>query len=60
MGDLEWADGIAFGTPTRYGNMTAQMKEYIDETGGLWQKGALENKVAGIFTSTSTGVRKQQ
>jgi NAD(P)H dehydrogenase (quinone) len=54
MGDLEWADGVAFGTPTRYGNMTAQMKEYIDETGGLWQKGALENKVAGIFTSTST------
>jgi NAD(P)H dehydrogenase (quinone) len=54
MGDLEWADGIAFGTPTRYGNMTAQMKEYIDQTGGLWQKGALENKVAGIFTSSST------
>jgi NAD(P)H dehydrogenase (quinone) len=54
MDDLEWADGIAFGTPTRYGNMSAQMKEYIDQTGGLWQKGALENKVAGIFTSTST------
>ncbi len=54
MDDLAWADGIAFGTPTRYGNMTAQMKEYIDQTGGLWQKGALENKVAGVFTSTST------
>jgi NAD(P)H dehydrogenase (quinone) len=54
MDDLAWADGIAFGTPTRYGNMSAQMKEYIDQTGGLWQKGALENKVAGIFTSTST------
>lgn len=54
MDDLEWADGIAFGTPTRYGNMSAQMKEYIDQTGGLWLKGALENKVAGIFTSTST------
>jgi len=54
MDDLEWADGIAFGTPTRYGNMSAQMKQYIDQTGGLWQKGALENKVAGIFTSTST------
>lgn len=54
MEDLEWADGIAFGTPTRYGNMSAQMKEYIDQTGGLWLKGALINKVAGIFTSTST------
>lgn len=54
MEDLEWADGIAFGTPTRYGNMSAQMKQYIDQTGNLWLKGALENKVAGIFTSTST------
>jgi NAD(P)H dehydrogenase (quinone) len=54
MGDLEWANGIAFGTPTRFGNMSAQMKNFIDNTGGLWQKGALENKVAGIFTSTST------
>ncbi len=54
MEDLEWADGIAFGTPTRYGNMTAQMKEFIDRTGNLWLKGALINKVAGIFVSTST------
>lgn len=54
MDDLAWADGIAFGTPTRYGNMSAQMKEYIDQTGGLWLKGALENKVAGVFTSTNT------
>ncbi len=54
MEDLEWADGIAFGTPTRYGNMTSQMKNFIDGTGNLWQKGALINKVAGIFTSTST------
>ncbi|MDO9096807.1 MAG: NAD(P)H:quinone oxidoreductase [Candidatus Methanoperedens sp.] len=54
MEDLEWADGIAFGTPTRYGNMTSQMKNFIDQTGNLWQKGALINKVAGIFTSTST------
>ncbi len=54
MDDLAWADGIAFGTPTRYGNMAAQMKEYIDQTGGLWLKGVLENKVAGVFTSTST------
>jgi multimeric flavodoxin WrbA len=34
--DLRWADGIAWGTPTRYGNMTAQMKQFIDTTGGLW------------------------
>jgi len=54
MDDLEWADGIAFGTPTRYGNMTAQMKEFIDRTGNLWLKGALIDKVAGVFVSTST------
>jgi NAD(P)H dehydrogenase (quinone) len=54
MEDLEWADGIAFGTPTRFGNMSSQMKNFIDKTGGLWQKGALINKVAGVFTSTST------
>jgi NAD(P)H:quinone oxidoreductase type IV len=54
MEDLEWANGIAFGTPTRFGNMSAQMKNFIDMTGGLWQKGGLINKAAGIFTSTST------
>jgi len=52
--DLEWADGIAFGTPTRYGNMSSQLKQFIDQTGGLWMKGALINKVATVFTSTST------
>ncbi len=55
MEDLGWADGIAFGTPTRYGNMAAQMKNFIDRTGNLWQKGALINKVAGVFTSTQHG-----
>lgn len=54
MEDLEWADGIAFGTPTRYGTMSAQMKQYIDQTGGLWMKGALINKVATMFTSVAT------
>src|SRR6266542_3496995 len=44
--DLVWADGICFGTPTRYGNMAAQMKQFIDGTGQLWQKGALEDKAA--------------
>jgi len=52
--DLRWADGICWGTPTRYGNMTAQMKQFIDTTGSLWLKGELENKAAGIFTSTAT------
>lgn len=52
--DLRWADGILWGTPTRYGNMTAQMKYFIDTTGGLWQAGELEDKVTGIFTSTAT------
>ena len=37
--DLRWADGIAWGTPTRYGNMSAQMKQFVDTTGGLWLKG---------------------
>lgn len=48
------AEGVIFGTPTRYGNMCAQMKQFIDRTGSLWEKGALENKVAGVFTSAST------
>jgi NAD(P)H dehydrogenase (quinone) len=52
--DLVWADGICWGTPTRYGNMAAQMKQFIDGTGGLWQKGSLEHIVAGVFTSTAT------
>jgi len=54
LDDLVWADGILFGTPTRYGNMCAQMKQYIDQTGRLWAQGKLVNKVAGVFTSTST------
>lgn len=52
--DLRWADGIAFGTPTRFGNMSAQMKQFLDTTGPLWQKGELEDKPAGVFTSTAT------
>ncbi len=47
-------DAILFGTPTRYGNMTAQMKSFIDQTGGLWAKGALNGKVGGVFTSSAT------
>ncbi len=52
--DLRWADGVVWGTPTRYGNMTAQMKQFIDTTGPLWQKGELEDKATGVFTSTAT------
>jgi len=54
MNNLAEADGIVFGTPTRYGNMCAQMKNFIDKTGRLWAEGKLINKVAGVFTSTST------
>lgn len=52
--DLVWADGICWGIPTRYGNMPAQVKQFIDTTGALWQQGALEDKATGIFTSTAT------
>ncbi|MCL4558257.1 MAG: NAD(P)H:quinone oxidoreductase [Deltaproteobacteria bacterium] len=52
--DLLWADGIAFGTPTRFGNTTAQLRNFLDQTGPLWAKGALAGKVASFFTSAST------
>jgi NAD(P)H dehydrogenase (quinone) len=52
--DLLWADGVALGSPTRYGNMCAQLKRFIDQTGSLWLSGALVGKVAGVFCSTST------
>jgi NAD(P)H dehydrogenase (quinone) len=48
-------DAIIFGTPTRFGNMAAQMRNFFDQTGGLWAKGALVGKVASVFTSTGTG-----
>jgi NAD(P)H dehydrogenase (quinone) len=47
-------DAIIFGTPTRYGNMTAQMKTFLDQTGSLWLKGALVGKVGSVFTSSAT------
>jgi NAD(P)H dehydrogenase (quinone) len=52
--DLEWADGIAFGTPTRFGNVSAQLKQFIDQAGTLWQEGKLTDKVATSFTSSQT------
>jgi NAD(P)H dehydrogenase (quinone) len=48
-------DAIIFGTPTRFGNMAAQMRNFLDQTGGLWVKGVLVGKVGSVFTSTGTG-----
>lgn len=48
------ADAIIFGTPTRFGNMCAQMRNFLDQTGGLWVKGALVGKVGSVFTSTAS------
>lgn len=47
-------DGLLIGTPTRYGNMAGQMRNFLDQTGKLWQSGALIGKPAGVFTSTAT------
>lgn len=53
--ELPEYDAIIFGTPTRFGNMSGQMRNFLDQTGGLWAKGALHGKVASVFTSTGTG-----
>ncbi|MHB1180404.1 MAG: NAD(P)H:quinone oxidoreductase [Sulfuricella sp.] len=52
--ELSDYDAIIFGTPTRFGNMTAQMRNFLDQTGGLWTKGALIGKVGSVFTSSAT------
>jgi NAD(P)H dehydrogenase (quinone) len=52
--ELPEYDAIIFGTPTRYGTMTAQMKNFLDQTGGLWAQGKLIGKVGSVFTSTAT------
>jgi NAD(P)H dehydrogenase (quinone) len=54
LDDLEWADGVAFGTPTRFGNVAAQLKQFIDQAGRLWQDGKLADKVGTSFTSSQT------
>ncbi|MGS2615342.1 NAD(P)H:quinone oxidoreductase [Micromonospora sp. LZ34] len=54
LDDLSWADVAIFGTPTRYGVMAAQLKQFIDTTGPLWAQGALVNKVYSGFCSTAT------
>ena len=54
LDDLRAADGVIFGSPTRYGNMIAQMKALIDSTAQLWLNGEMEGKPAGVFTSTAS------
>lgn len=54
VNDLVNYDAIIFGTPTRFGNMSAQMRNFLDQTGGLWAKGALIGKVGSVFTATAT------
>lgn len=54
LDDLEWADAIVLGTPTRYGLPTAQLKQFLDQTGPLWAEGKLADKVASAFCSAAT------
>jgi NAD(P)H dehydrogenase (quinone) len=52
--ELEQYDAIVFGTPTRFGNMASQMRNFLDQTGGLWVRGALVGKVGSVFCSTAS------
>lgn len=52
--DAEWADGLVFGTPTRFGNISSELKAYIDGLGGLWFQGKLNGKAGSAFSSTSS------
>jgi NAD(P)H dehydrogenase (quinone) len=54
VAELEQYDAIIVGTPTRYGRMASQMAAFLDQTGGLWVRGALNGKVGAAFTSTAT------
>lgn len=54
LDDLEWADAIAIGSPTRFGGPASQLKSFLDTTGGLWFRGVLASKVGTSFTSSST------
>ena len=54
VSELGSADAIIFGTPTRFGNMCGQMRQFLDATGGLWAAGALVGKVGSVFTSSGT------
>ncbi|MCP2262214.1 NAD(P)H dehydrogenase (quinone) [Streptoalloteichus tenebrarius] len=52
--DMEWADAVVFGTPTRFGNVASQLKQFLDTLGGLWAQGKLADKVYSGFVSTAT------
>lgn len=52
--DIEWADAVIFGSPTRYGHITSQLQAYIDTLGGLWGQGKLADKTYAAFTSSQT------
>ncbi|MFD5735469.1 MULTISPECIES: NAD(P)H:quinone oxidoreductase [Streptomyces] len=52
--DVLWADAVIFGTPTRFGNVTSQLKQFLDTMGGLWQQGRLADKVYSGFTASAT------
>lgn len=52
--ELATADAVLFGTPTRFGNMCGRMRQFLDATGGLWQKGALVGKLGSVFASSNT------
>jgi len=54
LDELASADAVIFGTPTRFGNMCGQMRQFLDATGGIWVKGALVGKVGSVFTSSAT------
>jgi NAD(P)H dehydrogenase (quinone) len=54
LDDLDWADVVLFGTPTRFGTPASQLKAFIDTTGGLWQQGRLADKVYSALTATGT------
>lgn len=54
VNDLAEADAIIFGTPTRFGNMAGQMRQFLDTTGGLWMQGKLVGKVGSVFASSAT------
>ncbi|MGJ8523445.1 NAD(P)H dehydrogenase (quinone) [Carnimonas sp. R-84981] len=58
--ELAEYDAIILGTPTRFGGMSGQVRTFLDQTGGLWAKGALRGKLASVFTSTGTGGGQEQ
>ena len=58
--DIEWADAVLFGTPTRFGNVSSQLKQFIDTLGGLWAQGKLADKVYSGFVSSATAHAGQE